>query len=315
MRYGEWYFRGHENSKWTLRTGLDRDRIAWEKEFDKSYKQNTGSFVNNYNFKAHTNKKPFERKLEFDGISEFRSLTKGRFDASFTKLDFLGAMQHYGTHTRLLDFTCSPFVAVFFAFENESVFSERAVYAINSGRLQQSSGVMGAVEDFMRRDDGRELPSFAQERLVKCFETRHPNRREVYRAIAEMDLVQSEKDAIECDDIIPITLEGGNNRSIAQDGMFLFPLTFNYFDDVLAKMLDVTAKEIAKPALVSENDLTDLTRIINEVTMIKFIFDTHMNDSANGVLRQMNLSDRVIYPDLMGIARSINGMRYSAQIS
>ena len=312
MRYGEWFFRGYENSSWTLRSGLDRIRDAWDKRFTDSFPSTTGEgvqFLNDYDFRANENRRPFERNLEFIGINEFRSLTKGRFDPSFTRLDYLGAMQHYGTRTRLLDFTFSPFVSTFFAFENAEVFSERAVYAINVNRLQQSSPMMKEVGKYIEREIGDGLTEFAEKRLAKIFGDRHPNSWEVYRAVAEMDIIQSEEDALERDDIIPIILEGGNNRLIAQDGLFLFPLTFDYFDNVLARMLDIKSEDIRNPILVKEKELEDLGNIIQDVTMVKFIFDKCMNDSSHQTLRQMNFSDRVIYPDLVGIARSINGIR------
>jgi hypothetical protein len=34
-----------------------------------------------------------------------------------------------------------------------------------------------------------------------------------------------------------------------------------------------------------------------------------MNDFAHQMLKKMNLTDRVIYPDLVGVARSINRIR------
>jgi len=321
MQYGEWFFRGHENSSWKLRTGLDRVREAWAKRYKKNYSQDMGDGIllrGGCDFRAYENKKPYGREFEFAGIAEFRSLTKGRFDASFTNLDYLGAMQHYGSRTRLLDFTFSPFIATFFAFENEEVFSERAIYAINVNRLRGFSPIMGAVEEFLKREDGRDLPKFAEEKLLNNFGDSHPSSWEVYRAIANMDIGRLDDDALDHDDIIPIVLEGGNNRLIAQDGLFLLPLTFDYFDNVLAKMLGVSTKKLNVKStskdlsLVKENEIIDLNRIIQDVTLVKFLFDTKMNDSAHQMLRQMNLSDRVIYPDLVGIARSINGIREDA---
>lgn len=312
MRYGEWYFRGHENADWSLVTGLDRVRKAWDKRFQDKVspvKEKGSQFMNDYDFKASKNRMPFERDLEFIGIREFRSLTNGRFDSFFTNIDYLGAMQHYGTRTRLLDFSFSPFVATFFAFENDDKVSKRAVYAVNANQLKTSSNMMKEVDCFIRREVGDELTEFAKGTLDPLFGNQFPDAYEVYRALANMNIVQSENEAIENNDIIPIVLTGVNNRLVAQDGLFLFPLTFNYFDDVLADMLHMRSTEIQNPRIVKEQEIADLRDIIQESTIVKFVFDECMNDFAHQMLKKMNLTDRVIYPDLVGVARSINRIR------
>ena len=47
-------------------------------------------------------------------------------------LEWLALMQHYGTPTRLLDFTRSPYIALFFAMQNAtSTGANAAVWAVN----------------------------------------------------------------------------------------------------------------------------------------------------------------------------------------
>ena len=208
-----------------------------------------------------------------------------------------------------MDFSFSPFVATFFAFDNDDKFCKRAVYAINANQLKTSSNMMKEVERFVKREVGDDFSDFAKEKLNPLFGNLCPDSFEVYRALANMDIVQSENDAIENNDIIPIVLTGVNNRLVAQDGFFLFPLTFNYFDDVLADMLHMKSIEIQKPPMVKERDIADLCNIIRESTIVKFVFDECMNDFAHQMLKKMNLTDRVIYPDLVGVARSINRIR------
>jgi hypothetical protein len=82
-----WVYRGQPDSSWELESSLER-----------------------YNF---------DSDVETQLLNEF----KGGFELFVEKeikydLDYLAYMQHYGVPTRLLDFTYSPYIAAYFAFEN-----------------------------------------------------------------------------------------------------------------------------------------------------------------------------------------------------
>ena len=93
-RFGSsWMFRGHASAKWPLRSTLDRRTPP-----------NSGG------------KSSAEHQL----LAAFRRRAHNYLDAQHiptTQGEWLALMQHFGAPTRLLDFTWSPFVAAYFAFE------------------------------------------------------------------------------------------------------------------------------------------------------------------------------------------------------
>src|SRR5438067_773979 len=87
-----WIFRGHASANWLLRSTLERRTPAGESAFiTERYLQQQ------FKRRAHT-------YLAGQSLPENAG-------------DWLALMQHFGAPTRLLDFTRSPYVAAYFAFE------------------------------------------------------------------------------------------------------------------------------------------------------------------------------------------------------
>lgn len=112
-------FRGHADANWRLESSLERTLTAkWSVEN--------------------------ARKFENYSISEFKSkfhlYDQTNIEPGST-LAWLSLMQHYGVPTRLLDFTESPYVALYFALESytPSSNSNFAVYAIDYTALMEAS--------------------------------------------------------------------------------------------------------------------------------------------------------------------------------
>lgn len=118
-----WLFRGVSNSSWPLSSTFERACVLY-------------------------GIKPVDRiGTEFEMIREFRR----RFDRYEPNArgkpeddELMALMQHHGSPTRLIDFTYSPYVAAYFAFEN--------VKAHQRGRVAIWAVNIDALTDRIRKD-------------------------------------------------------------------------------------------------------------------------------------------------------------------
>jgi FRG domain len=111
-----WAFRGQQDARWPLHTSLSRylaayvpDRSSWRLREERA--------IRIFRRKAHN-------YLDNTAVLD-------------NALRCLALMQHHGAPTRLLDFTKSPYVAVFFAMERAT--RDAAIYALNTPRLWRAA--------------------------------------------------------------------------------------------------------------------------------------------------------------------------------
>lgn len=115
-----WLFRGHSSEKWALESTLERmlRPTGWNPELAQASEE-----YSLFEFKARAH-----HYIAQEGVPT-------------SKLGLLSLMQHHGVPTRLLDFTESPFVALFFAFDGVQPSSEDAcaIWAIDYRALTKKS--------------------------------------------------------------------------------------------------------------------------------------------------------------------------------
>ncbi len=121
-------YRGHANAEWRLQSSLERlIGEKWSAEKARDFEDfSLAQFRSKFHLYDHENVKPE------------------------SKLAWLSIMQHYGVPTRLLDFTESPYVALYFALEayNPQIRSDFAIFALDY------TAIMEASIDYIKAKDG-----------------------------------------------------------------------------------------------------------------------------------------------------------------
>lgn len=243
-----WAFRGHRDAQWKLETTFGR-----EAKFDENGMSECGTHEDLC-------------RTERSAIRVFARELPNEFRTSDLKaLDLLSMMQHYGSKTRLLDFTFSPLAALYFA----SNLSEKefAIWAIKLSALCAKS---------------------------KC-QTLDA------KILADTELAETllrEEPTNETAGILVVQPNVGNIRLSAQRGLFLMP-----------KNLGIPFERNLKNALpkseYSTLKLCELRDKVQSLSLIKFVFADGVREDARQFLEAMQVTSRLIFPDLQGLAESV----------
>lgn len=259
-----WLFRGHRTASYVLEPSIEREahgkRISWV-------------------------------ALESEMLSEFT--VKARLHMSHVqlpppeeKLSWLAIMQHYGIPTRLLDFTFSPYVALYFALRGRERFCAAApeVWAFDQVALDEAASKLSRKadrettgptrgkkvsldpKDFATDKDVLRQESLRREKILSNALTPSNHHRYFFN---KRGLVASALPPVE------------NQRLSSQQGAFLFSgaekLTF---EQSLSQMMSTYKGEWCK----------------------RFQLTWEVLAEAEERLFQMNIHDLSLFPDVEGLA-------------
>jgi hypothetical protein len=243
-----WIFRGQRDAEWRLRPWLERrvpieDLPTAELHLYKTFRA-----------KAHL----------------YTSLLPEPGDV----VSWLAAMQHHGVPTRLLDWTYSPYVALYFAVQEEhsAPGDESAVWAIDVRMLNEKVSA-GVTDLFDLPSDSRlsDPTRFRQMAFLYDAETGRLN--------------TTFEDHPKAGFVAPLLPEFESQRLSSQQGLFLFNYNSNIpFQDSLSTMLAEGPKQMVR----------------------KIVFPSSLRCDLLKRLFNLNIHPVSMFPDLGGLASFIS---------
>ena len=275
-----WLYRGQEDASWKLKSSLERD-------------------IEDRHPQVLTER-------ERSNIELFRANAKLLGLCWESDISALIAMQHHGAKTRLLDFSTSMMVALFFAFEKaHKMPKRRAIYAVNFKALCESDYMLHLYTKYREKhNDLRKWEEWIRVGSGRSLLVEDVKFRKFIEETAE-DVIASGNHA---NGILPLYTAATNRRQRAQAGVQLMPCTFDPFVDNLAAALGIdNVDEINNPSYcivdIAHKKMKD---VVMPTSVIKFVFEESLESDARNILNQANISYATIYPDIIGLSMSLD---------
>ena len=281
-----WVFRGQAKSSWSLDSTLDR---MIKKGMDVS------------------------ALSEQKAIHAFRVRAGSKINQQLRAIDVLAYMQHYGAPTRLLDFTWRWNIALWFALEEERKTKSCSVWALNLRTVIEKSNVLyknisdeaADIASQMRDqiDDDNAFSTSREMLIDDAFEDGFDFSKRA-RFLADKILSGGVKDA---SGILPITWDGqgSNDRMKAQSALFVMPLGLDGFATNLAGALELPVSLKSDCSLTVDQFGKMMHSCGRHADLVKIVIDNSCREQVLTELGQAGIRADTIYPDLVGVAKSI----------
>ena len=287
-----WIFRGQGDASWHLESLLYRY---------------FGSIGDGADIKA----------IETNAIAAFKRET---YDSSLcqrlTGVNILAVMQHYGSATRLLDFTYAPLTALFFAIEQRDTLLSNARSYCKTHATQLHQIYTGISQNAL--DDNVSLAVWAFKlrsilgmsdcdldlALAKSTKDAHS----IVLHGSNRNYGSSDKDSGTVDNGIDVVVpKFGNERLSAQSGLFLMARNIGKpFEEnlrvALPNLTTITEEDCRRENISAIRDWDD---VIQKFSVVKFVFPPIKVRELKIMLKSLHITYKTIYPDLMGIAKDV----------
>ena len=267
-------FRGQGNADWGLNTSLAR-------------------MVEGHhpNFIDKTMPALYEHRMMEEFQWKYPSYEKSHIPEPDESIEWLSLMQHYGSPTRMLDFSYSMYVAMFMAIDG-SFYPKSAIWALNKNELSGKVFAKYRAEFNTNVVSGADLDNYTYKEANNAI-----NRRYMVSKVKEEQYLYLTRPHL------------SNERINRQQGVFVIPSSIEVgFEDIL--------KDYYDDSFHGEMNFDDVVRMSvdhnygqHTVSVLKIEIPKKLKYGISNVLRQMNITSETMYPGLDGLARSMSCLR------
>lgn len=301
------FFRGQSNSQWVIQSTFEREYGTG----DKSDSVHGPMF-------AEVRLRAQERRLLTQFVRDGWKYKGDNYSGDLSKIEWYSLMRHYGIPTRMVDFTESAMIALYFALSDNDANHNFAVWSVNSkmlGNVEIQKEINKEISchyglDAMRRLNGRGRREAERKALRNCIGV-------YYNAISAISANEEFAESILGDaidypqlkdiglDIIYFYPRHRNARMGAQSGLFLMPtrLSKSFMEALQSQCDSLEGDNTAKEIVLTEENVDSL----RVDPIVKFEFKSNLRDEGRKLLQMANITPRTVYPDIEGIAKELRG--------
>ena len=242
--------------------------------------------------------KIYPQGYEIDMLKEFQwkypKYEKVNIPQNDEMIEWLSIMQHYGSPTRMVDFTYSPYIALFMAMDSSNGGHDASIWCLNELVLRNMF-----CDGYEERNDRRIDDKESQKEFIY---------KEANQVIKD-SVNEKRKDF--STNIYLVQPHRVNERILVQQGLFAIPEIIGIpFEDNLFSLVDNR-----DPEEVQFKDIIDYSNSEKMIKpydyfLIKIKIPQQFRLNITKSLSLMNISAETMYPGLEGLAKSLNRQLY-----
>lgn len=273
-------FRGQGNYDWHIKSSLER-------------------MIERFHPVGEVQRRIYPAGYEHDMLKEFQwkypKYEKLNIPREDEIIEWLSIMQHYGCPTRMVDFSNSPYVALFMAIDSADGLNPSAIWCLNKLVLGMKYNNEYKLKTEKSLDGLEEQNSQIYEDANLMLNDYIQERRKDYTP--NIYLLQPHR---------------VNDRILQQQGLFAIPekIDVSFEENLYSLVHNREPEEVSFKEIIDYSNSEKMFRPY-DYFLIKIKIPHYFRLDITKSLYQMNISAETMYPGLEGLAKSLNRQLYT----